>query len=162
GLSQSFTYGVNFRVRGTMDSKMTFAGLLMLVELMAVAQVLFQTHRRQLVWMIPALLFITAALLMTQTRSAWCGLIAGCCVSFGLHRKMLLLAIPLGVLAVLLLVPQTIKIRALSIADRQNITAQERLSMWSSGVRIIRDYPWTGVGMGAMARTYAHYREPDS
>ena len=34
--------------------------------------------------------------------------------------------------------------------------------MWSSGVRIIRDYPWTGVGMGAMARRYAHYREPDS
>src|SRR2546430_2088084 len=34
GLSQSFTYGVNFRVRGTMDSKMTFAGLLMQVDLM--------------------------------------------------------------------------------------------------------------------------------
>ena len=37
GLSQSFTYGVTFRVRGTMDSKMTFAGLLMLVDLMALA-----------------------------------------------------------------------------------------------------------------------------
>jgi putative inorganic carbon (hco3(-)) transporter len=162
GLSQSFTYGVDFRVRGTMDSKMTFAGLLMLVELMAVVQVLFQTHRRQLVWMIPALLLITAALLMTQTRSAWCGLIAGCCVILGLHKKVLLLAVPLGALIVFLLVPQTIKMRVLSIADRQNITAQERLSMWSSGVRIIRDYPWTGVGMGAMTRIYAHYREPDS
>src|SRR2546430_2973792 len=162
GLSQSFAYGVNFRVRGTMDSKMTFAGLLMLVELMAMVQVLFQTHRWQLVWTIPALLLITAALLMTQTRSAWCGLIAGCCVIFGLHKKVLLLAVPLGALVVLLLVPQTIKMRALSIADRQNITAQERLSMWSSGVRIIRDYPWTGVGMGAMAPIYARYREPDS
>src|SRR5262249_5823413 len=162
GLSQSFTYGVNFRVRGTMDSKMTFAGLLMLVELMAVVQVLFQTHRRQLVWMIPALLLITAALLMTQTRSAWCGLIVGCCVILGLRKKVLLLAIPLGALVVFLLVPQTIKIRALSIADRRDITAQERLSMWASGVRIIRDYPWTGVGMGAMERRYPQYREPDS
>src|SRR5262252_9535209 len=44
GLSQSFTYGVNFRVRGTMDSKMTFAGLLMLVNLMALAQLLSWTH----------------------------------------------------------------------------------------------------------------------
>ena len=61
GLSQSFTYGVNFRVRGTMDSKMTFAGLLMLVDLMALAQLLFRTHRRQLVWTIPALLLITAS-----------------------------------------------------------------------------------------------------
>jgi O-antigen ligase len=162
GLSQSFTYGVNFRVRGTMDSKMTFAGLLMLVELMAVVQVLFQTHRWQLVWTIPALLFITAALLMTQTRSAWCGLIVGCCVLFGLHKRALLLAVPLGALVLLLLVPQPIKLRALSIVDRRNITAQERLSMWSSGIHIIRNYPWTGVGMGAMARRYDQYREPDS
>ena len=162
GLSQSFTYGVNFRVRGTMDSKMTFAGLLMLVNLMALAQLLSWTPRRQLVWIIPALLLITAALLMTQTRSAWCGLIAGCCVIFGLRKKVLLLAIPLGVLVVLLLVPQTVKIRALSIADRRDVTARERLSMWSSGVHIIRDHPWTGVGMGAMERRYPQYREPDS
>ena len=96
GLSQSFTHGVDFRVRGTMGSKMTFAGLLMLVDLMTLAQLLFRTHRRQLVWTIPALLLITAALLMTQTRSAWCGLIVGCCVLFGLRKKVLLLAVPLG------------------------------------------------------------------
>ena len=70
---------------------------------------------------------------------------------FGLRKKVLLLAVPLGALVVLLLVPQTIKIRALSIVDRRDITAQDRLSMWSSGVHIIRDHPWTGVGMGAMA-----------
>ncbi len=162
GLSQSLTHGIDFRVRGTMSIYMTFAGLLMLVDLMTVGQVLFRTHRRQLVWTIPALLLITAALLMTQTRSAWCGLIAGCFVVLGLRKKSLLLAVPLGALVVVLLVPQTIKIRALSIADRREITAQERLSMWSSGVRIIRDHPWTGVGMGVMAQTYAHYREPDS
>src|SRR5512134_2016554 len=44
GLSQSFTYGIDFRVSGTMDSKMTFAGLLMLVDLMALAQLLSQMH----------------------------------------------------------------------------------------------------------------------
>jgi O-antigen ligase len=162
GLSQSLTHGIDFRVRGTMSIYMTFAGLLMLVNLMAVGQILFRTHRRQLVWTIPALLLITIALLMTQTRSAWCGLIAGCFVILGLRKKVLLLAVPLGALVVLLLVPQTIKIRALSIADRREITAQERLSMWSSGIRIIRDHPWTGIGMGVMAQTYAHYREPDS
>src|SRR5262249_22958600 len=162
GLSQSFTYGVDFRVRGTMDSKMTFAGLLMLVELMTLAQVLFCTQRRQLRWAIPALLLITAALLMTQTRSAWCGLMAGGGVIVGLRKKVLLLAIPLGALVVLVLAPPTIQRRVLSIVDRQNITAQERLSMWSSGVRMIRAHPWTGVGMGAMERIYPQYREPDS
>ena len=162
GLSQSLTHGVDFRVRGTMDSKMTFAGLLMLVDLMTLAQLLFRMHRQQIFWAVPALLIITAALLMTQTRSAWCGLIVGCCVILGLHKKIFLLAVPLGALVVLLLVPQTIKIRALSILDRREITAQERLSMWSSGLRIIRARPWTGVGMGAMERIYPRYREPDS
>jgi O-antigen ligase len=33
--------------------------------------------------------------------------------------------------------------------------------MWSSGLHIIRDHPWTGVGMGAMVRVYQRYREPD-
>src|SRR5262249_32719140 len=54
GLSQSLTYGVNFRVRGTMDSKMTFAGLLMLVDLMTLTQLLSRTHNRQLLWTVPA------------------------------------------------------------------------------------------------------------
>ena len=162
GLSQSLMHGIDFRVRGTMSIYMTFAGLLMLVALMLVAQVLCCTHRRQLLWTVPALLIITAALLMTQTRSAWCGLIAGCCVIFALRQKALLLALPLVALIVLLVIPQTIKIRALSIVNRREITAQERLSMWSSGIRIIRDHPWTGVGMGAMVRIYPHYREPDS
>ena len=162
GLSQSLTHGIDFRARGTMSIYMTFAGLLMLVDLMTVAQLLFRTHRRQMFWAAAALLIITAALLMTQTRSAWCGLIAGCCVIFGLRNKVFLLALPLVVLVILLLIPQTIKIRALSILDRREITAQERLSMWSSGLRIIRDHPWTGIGMGAMARIYPRYREPDS
>ena len=162
GLSQSFTYGVHFRVRGTMDSKMTFAGLLMLVDLMTLAHVLFRMRRRQGGWVASALLLMTAALLMTQTRSAWCGLIVGCCMLFGLRKKALLLALPLVALVVLLLVPETIKIRALSIVDRRDITAQERFSMWSSGLRMIRAHPWTGVGMGAMTRLYPQYREPDS
>ena len=162
GLFQSFMHGVNFRVHGTLGSKMTFAGILMLVNLMTLAQLLFRTHRRQLVWMLPALLLITAALLMTQTRSAWGGLIVGCCVLFGLRKKVLLLAVPLVAFIVLLLVPPTIKMRALSMVDRQEITARERFSMWSSGIRIIRDHPWTGIGLGAMKRIYPHYREPDS
>jgi O-antigen ligase len=141
---------------------MTFAGLLMLIDLMTLAQLLCWTHRRQLIWAFPALLIITASLFMTHTRSAWLGLIAGCCVLLGLHKKVFLLTLPLLVLVVLLLVPQAVKTRALSILDRHGITAQERLSMWSSGVRILRDHLWTGVGMGAMVGVYQRYREPDS
>jgi O-antigen ligase len=161
GLMQSLAHGVAFRVHGTMSIYMTFAGLIMLVGLMTLAQLLLRAHRRQVLWALPVLLISIASLVMTHTRSAWLGFLAGCGVLFGLHKKVFLLTLPLLVLAVFLLVPQAVKTRALSILDRRGITAQERLSMWSSGLRIIRDHPWTGVGMGAMTRVYQRYREPD-
>ena len=162
GLDQSLAQGASFRVGGTMSIYMTFAGLLMLVDLMTLAQLLWRAHRRQVLWALPALLIITASLLMTHTRSAWLGLRAGCCVLLRLHTKVLLLGLPIFVLVVLLLAPQAVKIRALSVLDWHGKTAQERLSMWSSGLHIIRDHPWTGVGMGAMVDMYRLYREPDS
>jgi putative inorganic carbon (HCO3(-)) transporter len=161
GLTQSFAQGTSFRVHGTMSTYMTFAGLLMLVGLMTLAQLLFRTHARQVLWALPALLIITAALLMTHTRSAWLGFIAGGGVLLGLYKKAFLFAVPLFILVVLLVVPPAIKARALSVLDRHGVTAQDRLSMWSSGLRIIRDYPWTGIGMGALAQVYQHYRDPD-
>jgi hypothetical protein len=88
-LSLSLTHEMGFRARGTMSSYMTFAGLLMLVDLMTVAQLLFWTHIRELVWGLPALLSITAALLMTQTRSAWCGLVQAVVSSLPCVRKFL-------------------------------------------------------------------------
>jgi len=162
GLTQSLAQGVDFRVHGTMSSYMTFAGLLMLVSLMTVAQCLFWSSRRQLSWGVPAAGLLTAALLMTHTRSAWCGLLAGGAVLCGLYQKWVLLALPLAAVLILLVVPQPVKARALSILDRSEITAQERISMWVSGLHILRDYPWTGIGMGTMARLYDQYREPDS
>jgi O-antigen ligase len=162
GLTQSLAHGVDFRVHGTMSIYMHFAGLMMLVSLMTLAQLLLRTQRRQGLWALPALLISVAALAMTQTRSAWLGFLAGCCVLLGLHKKVFLLTVPLLVLVVFLLVPQPVKTRALSIIDRRGITAQERLSMWHSGLHIIRDHLWTGVGMGAMVDMYRLYREPDS
>ena len=162
GLSQSVAQGMGFRIHGTMSIYMTFAGLLMLVTLMALAQLLYSWHRREVVWGLPTFLLLTAALLLTQTRSAWLGLAVGCCVILGLWKKICLLVLPLSVLAVLLLAPQVVKARALSILDRRDVTAQERLSMWDSGFRIVCDYPWTGVGMGAMSQVYQQYRHPQS
>jgi len=161
GLVQALVHGAGFRVHGTMGIYMTFAGLLMLIGLMTLAQLVLRTHRRQVFWVLPAMLIVTAALIMTHTRSAWLGFLAGCCVLLGLHKKVFLLALPLLVLVVFLLAPQPVKTRALSILDRRDLTAQERLSMWSSGLHMIHDHPWTGVGMGAMVRVYQRYREPD-
>ena len=162
GLWQSVSQAQSFRIYGTMSIYMTFAGLLMLVNLMALAQVLYQTYGRQVTWYLAACLCMTAALLMTATRSAWLGCIAGGCVGLGLRKKFLLLFLPLIMLLVFFIAPRVVQERMLSIANQKHITAQERLSMWRSGLQIVRDHPWTGIGMGAMVQTYQNYREPDS
>jgi O-antigen ligase len=161
GLTQSLAKGADFRIPGTINNYITFADLLMLIALIALAQLLFKDNRRWILWYVPALLLLTAALLMTHTRGAWLGLIAGCCVLLGLHKKRLLLALPLLVLAVLFLAPPAVKARLYSVFDLQNATAQERLYMWRSGLKIIRDHPWTGIGMGAMRQVYVWYRDPN-
>ncbi|MGE3537958.1 MAG: O-antigen ligase family protein [Candidatus Tectimicrobiota bacterium] len=162
GLVQSFSHGASFRVHGTMSIYMTFAGLLMLMDLMALAQVLYQSHRRQMLWYMGAVLCLTSALLMTQTRGAWIGLLGGGCVLLALRHKFLLLALPLMLGLGFFLVPAAIQGRVLSLFDRQNITAQERLSMWRSGWHMWRDAPLLGIGLGAVAEVYPRYREPDS
>jgi len=124
GLTQSVVQGIDLRIHGTMSIYMTFAGLLMLVALMALARLLYASHRRDVIWVLPTFLLLTAALLMTQTRSAWLGLAVGCCVILGLWKKVCLLVLPLGVLAVFLLAPQVVKARALSILDRRDVTVQ--------------------------------------
>jgi O-antigen ligase len=132
-----------------------------LIAIITLAQLLFNNNRRWILWYAPALLLLMAALLMTHTRGAWLGLIAGCCVILGFHKKRLLLALPLLVLAVLCIAPPAVKARLYSVFDLQNATAQERLYMWRSGLKIIRDHPWTGIGMGAMRQVYEWYRDPN-
>jgi O-antigen ligase len=162
GLLQAVSHEMSVRIYGTMSIYMTFAGLLMLVHLVALAQVLYQPDGRQALWYLAACLCLTAALLMTATRSAWLGCIAGSCVALGLRKKFLLLGLPLIMLLVFFMAPRAVQERILSIADQKHITVQERLSMWRSGWQIVRDHPWTGIGMGAMVQTYQRYREPDS
>jgi O-antigen ligase len=160
GLGQSVVHGAAFRIDGTMSIYMTFAGLLMLIALLALALLLLPTRRRTPYWLVPCLLLLTAALVMTQTRGAWLGLAAGVIVILGCWRKACLLVLPLAALAIFLLAPPAVKDRMRSFTDPQDVTALERLYMWGSGLQIIRDYPITGVGMRGVSLVYPHYKDP--
>jgi O-antigen ligase len=160
GLWQAMTHGADFRVRGTMHY-MTFSGILMIVVLLAVAQVTFEPIRRRLLWCGPAVFVLLAALLMTRTRNAWLGLLAGLCIILGYRKKVLLLALPPLVVVSYLLAPQVVRERLHSFVNFQDITLQERLYQWRAGLDMIRHHPFTGIGMGTMERMYLQYRHPD-
>lgn len=160
GLSQSVAYGTDFRIHGTLGAYMTFANLLVLIGIMALAQLFFTTGKWQVFWLIPAVGLLAAALLMTHTRGSWLGYIAGIAVVVGFRQKRLLLALPPLVLVVFLLVPHAVKDRIYSIVDPQNPTVQTRLCKWRLGLHMIYAYPWTGVGMNGIQPVYLAYKDP--
>lgn len=160
GLSQSFIQGEAFRIRGTMSIWMTFAGLMMLLATVTLAQLVFVPHRRLALWLIPALLIFTAALMMTHTRGAWLGFAAAAALILACRKRLFLVLLPILLLAIFVVAPQSVRGRMQSIIDPQDVTARERLYMWGSGLQMLRDYPWTGVGLDGVKGVYPAYRDP--
>ena len=162
GLMQSMAEGAAFRVHGTMSIYMTFAGILMLSALVVMAQLLFFPRGRWFWGLVGSLALLIAALVMTHTRGAWIGFAAGAALILGCRQKRLLLALPVVAVAVFLAAPEAVRVRIRSIIDPQDVTARERLYMWGSGVQIVRDHPWTGVGINGVKSVYQAYKHPNA
>jgi O-antigen ligase len=162
GLMQSMTMGPSFRVHGTMSIYMTFAGILMLIALVVLAQVLFTPRSPAAYGLVGSLVLLTAALMMTHTRGAWMGFAAGVALILGFRHKRLLLALPVVAVVIFLAAPGAVRQRFSSIVDPQDVTARERLYMWGTGLQILRDHPWTGVGIEGVKRVYATYKHPNA
>jgi O-antigen ligase len=162
GLTQSIAEGPAFRVHGTMSIYMTFAGILMLIALVVLAQLVFNPRSRLSYALVGALGLLTAALVMTHTRGAWIGLAVGVALILGVRQKRLLLVLPVAAVVIFLASPEAVRTRIRSIVDPQDITARERLYMWDSGLQILRDHPWTGVGIHGVKRVYSAYKHPNA
>jgi len=148
------------RPQGTLSHYMTYSGLLMVVSVVAAARVLF--HAKDRTWsalVMPALL---VALALTLTRSAWVGTCVGLSLLLVLKDFRLLAALP--VLAALFfgLAPPQVTDRLYSTFDLQDPTNRDRLAMARTGVRMIQDYPLTGVGPNMVQEVYADYRDANA
>ncbi len=78
----------------------------------------------------------------------------------GLYWKRWLLALPVLILVAFLLVPYPVRERMSNLFNPQDVTIQTRLCKWKIGLRLIRAYPWTGVGMDGIQSVYPAYRDP--
>jgi len=145
------------RPQGSMGHYMTYSGLLMLVISLATARLLFGTRGR--LWVSLVLPALLVALALTFTRSAWVG--ACCGVGFLLILKDLRLLAILPVITAIffILAPAELTNRAYSIFDLQDPTNRDRFAMARAGIRMIKDYPLTGVGPDMVQATYADYRD---
>ncbi len=164
GFFQAVQNGVSLstRVEGTMSIYMTFAGLLMLVDLIAISRLVFNPVLKKEWWLPILIIIITFCLFLTLTRNAWIGLLIGVFIILFLKNKWLTLIIPLVIALLLAIFPLSISKRISSIIDPKDTTNSERLYMWESGLGIIRDYPLTGCGFGCVRKVFPKYKIPEA
>jgi hypothetical protein len=97
------------RPQGTQNNYMTFSGLLMMVNIIALAYAIFFQSTQK--WVLASIGIIFYCLLLTLTRQAWLGLFVGLVFLVFLWKKKFLLFLPLLLVIIFLISPISTKYR---------------------------------------------------
>ena len=157
----------------------TLAGFLVAWLFAAAGFLTFQTRlanfRASATWRdagkLLCLLLIGFCLVLTKSRTAWVGFVAGLCAwfcyskakGFRLSRRWVLIGAG-GVLAAGLF----FGIAALSGGFDRNVISEApkslayRLQYWTGAWEVVQEHPWRGVGPGNFRQHYLHYKLPES
>ena len=149
--------GLLDRISGFMGHWMTFSGLLMLVLVALSAFIACRGWRHQR-WVVPMIGLLIASLVLSETRNAWLGAVAGILVVLLVGKPRatpLFLAL---VLALYLVSPRIIKQRLSSGWDLADPNTSNHVELFQTAFRLIRDNPWVGVGPRNVSRAALLYR----
>lgn len=164
GLAQYlFGYGdLDRRIRGPFSHYMTFAGFLLICDLLLAARMAFGARAgwRGSLWHWAALAAINLALLGSLTRSAWVALAVALVALVAAWRPRLLAAFPVAALLFLLLAPVPLVHRAISIVDLRDTSNYDRVCMLAAGAAMIAERPLFGLGPDMVESRYPLYRPP--
>ena len=150
------------RARGSFSIYMTLAGVLNLLLLATLPQRLVGPRLWGLA--VPAWIVTLLGLAATFTRGAWLGFTAGVLALVPLMRRARWLLIGLLVLMLVgvLVGPQHLRLRFLTVGDRQDPTVKERVYMWESAMVMWKERPWLGFGPGGVKREYHRFAKPEA
>jgi O-antigen ligase len=162
GLAPALVRGVSLdaRARGLVGHYMTFAGQLLLIVSLAAGLVACARDRRWRWGALAVALIGTVTLAATFTRSAWIGLSIALAVVMAATRPRWIAALVGVIILLVVLAPPPWRARALSAFDPHHPTNVERTYMWQGGIAMLRDRPWTGVGLQDMKPVYDRYKPP--
>lgn len=149
--------GLENRIRGPFSHYMTFAGVLLLADSILLAQ-LGRRELRWSDWRWPALVLVNAALLGSLTRSAWVALAISLVVLILIVKpKSLYIWLPV-VLVAMVLLPEPVRQRMVTIVDLRDPSNYDRLSMMEAGLDMLGERPFFGLGPGMAEELYPIYR----
>lgn len=140
---------------------MTTGGLKMIVSLMLVPFILSpDTEKKDRRFFAAVFIPTFAALVLTNTRSAWLGLVAGILLISILHYRRLFVILAAVIVLFFAFGPAEQVARAKSIVDLTNPSNVSRFNMWSTGLRMWQDRPILGFGDIDLYDAYLTYRTP--
>lgn len=160
GVYQAWIQGitVNERVEGTLSTYMTFAGLLMLTGMFTFGRFVFREKRE--FWLLLPFTLMSVCLLLTLTRQAWLGYMAGLLFLIFCWRKIFVVIIPVLIVIVMIFPPEPVRDRFQSMLDLQDENLQIRLALWRGGWEIFKDHPVTGCGFKCVDVVHSQYPDP--
>ena len=147
------------RVRGAVGHPLTYGGQALLLATLATA-IAIRCKGRWRVGALLALAVLLPALAGTYTRSAWIGYVVAVAIIVAFTRARWLTGVAGGLAALVMVMPGAYRERAFSIFDPQSPWNRERVHMWEAGARMLRDHPWTGVGLQDLHPLYEIYKSP--
>ena len=146
------------RPEGTLSTYMTFAGLLMLAGVIALAKILFQKPTHKL--LLGSIGIITLSLLLNLSRQTWFGFLIALIFLVFFWRKKILLLIPIMLLVIYVASPLSVQQRAKSTLSGEDRTFTMRTALWKGGWKIFKDYPLTGCGFRCVDLVNSQYPDP--
>ena len=160
GFYQAWRDGIDHstRVEGTMSVYMTFAGLLMMVGMVALGRILFRRPKEN--WLYFSVGTMSVCLLLTLTRQAWLGFLVGSVYLVYVWRKKFLLALPVFFAVVFLVSPWEVKERLESMVSGKDIPFLMRTALWKGGWEISKDHLLTGCGFRCVDLLHPQYPDP--
>jgi O-antigen ligase len=141
-----------------MSVYMTYAGLLMLSLLVASGKLIFAPKEKK--WLSLAVVLMAACLLLTFTRQAWLGVLAGIFFLIWFRKKSLLWFIPIVLGIIFFISPTDIKQRIYSLSNLKDYNIKIRLALWEGGWLVFKDHPLTGCGFKCIDVVNQDYPDP--
>lgn len=140
--------GLTTRVYSVFGNPNILAEYLVFMIPVGVGLFWFTTNLSQKVFYGLGLVIMFVTLGLTMSRGGWLGIAMAALVFVLLvDRRLLLMAIPM-VLVGLMVLPQSIINRLVSIGNLSDSSNDYRLKIWSITGEIIKDYPVAGLGLG--------------
>lgn len=149
------------RIRGPFSHYMTFAGVLLLADLVLIAQLVTGVRgARRSLWRWVVLVLVNLALVVSLTRSAWVALVFGLTILLLLRAPRWLLAYVPAAVLLFVLAPAPVVSRVLSTVDLKDPANYDRLCMLEAGAHMIGQRPLFGQGPSMVKEIYPIYRHP--